>query len=234
MTAWLSGWLRDIVLIILFAAFVDLLIPNNALQRYVKVAISLMILLTILSPIISLLKSDLDIRQTAEQAIGSVQSGLPPLSAVIEAGGQMRLNADYRSARLVEGQMEEMIRARLAQDFTLAAAEVRVRIIPSEQEGHAVIKEINIALSEGSNDLPLESAAEEAFNAGEVRPVNPVSVEVEVSSPEPPDQQLALEADVQVSSERRQIQEQIMRQMQEWWGVSKQVITIGWNEEAHE
>lgn len=70
MTAWLSGWLRDIVLIILLATFVDLLIPNNSLQRYVKVVVSLIILLTILSPVISFLKEDRAVNQALEQASG--------------------------------------------------------------------------------------------------------------------------------------------------------------------
>ena len=59
MIAWLSDWLRDIIAVILLAVFVELLLPNQAMQRYARLVVGLFILLTILSPILKLIQSDI-------------------------------------------------------------------------------------------------------------------------------------------------------------------------------
>lgn len=51
---WLSDWLKSIIMVILLATFVDILLPNQTMQRYVKTVISLFILLTLLQPLFSL------------------------------------------------------------------------------------------------------------------------------------------------------------------------------------
>lgn len=52
--SWLSQWMKEIIMIILLATFIDLLLPNRSMQRYVKLMLSLIILLTLLSPVLKL------------------------------------------------------------------------------------------------------------------------------------------------------------------------------------
>ncbi|WP_267907848.1 stage III sporulation protein AF [Paenibacillus sp. JZ16] len=52
---WLGGWLKSVIMVVLFAAFVDLILPGKALERYARLVLSLLILLTLLSPIIALI-----------------------------------------------------------------------------------------------------------------------------------------------------------------------------------
>ena len=59
MVAWLSDWLRDIIAVILLAGLVELLLPSKAMQRYARLVVGLFILLTILSPILSLIQGDI-------------------------------------------------------------------------------------------------------------------------------------------------------------------------------
>lgn len=56
--SWLGGWLREIILVVLLASFVELLLPSKSMERYARLVLSLLILLTMLSPIVSLLKGD--------------------------------------------------------------------------------------------------------------------------------------------------------------------------------
>ncbi|MDU5950183.1 MAG: stage III sporulation protein AF, partial [Paenibacillus macerans] len=55
---WLAEWLKEIIFIVLIAVFVDLLLPNRAMERYVKLVVSLLILLTLISPVMRFLSSD--------------------------------------------------------------------------------------------------------------------------------------------------------------------------------
>ncbi|QIC04347.1 stage III sporulation protein AF [Brevibacillus sp. 7WMA2] len=51
---WLNLWLRKVVLLVLLAAFLDLILPNTKIQQYVKMVMGLIILLTIMSPVFSI------------------------------------------------------------------------------------------------------------------------------------------------------------------------------------
>lgn len=56
----LTGWISNIVLIILFAVIVDLLIPNNSFQKYIKMVIGLLLILAILNPLLKMAGSNVD------------------------------------------------------------------------------------------------------------------------------------------------------------------------------
>ena len=60
---WIGDTLKTIILVILLAVFVDLIIPGKAMQRYVKVVISLFILMTILQPVLQLLHTDFNLEK---------------------------------------------------------------------------------------------------------------------------------------------------------------------------
>jgi stage III sporulation protein AF len=147
MVDWLGQWLKEIVLIVLFAAFVDLLVPDNALKKYVKLTISLMILITILAPLIEWLKPNLDIREAAFTAMASGDAGMPPLSAVLEEGGKLRMEAESRATRLAEQQIAGQIRRQVGQAFPVTVVSADVRLGPGEQEGTAEIESVRLILS---------------------------------------------------------------------------------------
>ncbi|SHJ95845.1 stage III sporulation protein AF [Propionispora hippei] len=45
-------WVKNIVLVVVFACFLDLLLPNNSMQRFIKVIVGLFIMLAILNPLV--------------------------------------------------------------------------------------------------------------------------------------------------------------------------------------
>jgi len=51
----ISAWLKGIILIILFATFMDLLLPSSSMQKYVKLVIGLIIIVTMLTPLLVIL-----------------------------------------------------------------------------------------------------------------------------------------------------------------------------------
>ncbi|WP_240413997.1 stage III sporulation protein AF [Paenibacillus periandrae] len=65
---WLSDWLKSIIMVILLATFVDILLPNQTMQRYVKTVISLFILLTLLQPLFSLFQKSTSVDLMLSQA----------------------------------------------------------------------------------------------------------------------------------------------------------------------
>lgn len=51
----ITVWVKGIVFVVLFAAFLELLLPSNSMQRFVRVIMGLFIMLTILQPVIEML-----------------------------------------------------------------------------------------------------------------------------------------------------------------------------------
>lgn len=54
----LASWIQQLIVAVILATLLDLLLPNNTMQRYVRFVMGLMILTIILSPLFSLLKND--------------------------------------------------------------------------------------------------------------------------------------------------------------------------------
>lgn len=55
----ITQWLANIILFILLAIVIDLLIPNTALQRYVKMVVGLLLIVIILTPLFTIFNKDL-------------------------------------------------------------------------------------------------------------------------------------------------------------------------------
>lgn len=58
MILYLTDWLRKLILLVLLAAIVDLILPNTNMQRYARMVIGLLIILTMLTPILSIFNLD--------------------------------------------------------------------------------------------------------------------------------------------------------------------------------
>ncbi|MGG3623918.1 stage III sporulation protein AF [Bacillus gobiensis] len=56
--SFLTEWLTNIIVFILLAIVIDLLLPNSVMQKYVKMIISLLLILVLLQPIFSIFHSD--------------------------------------------------------------------------------------------------------------------------------------------------------------------------------
>lgn len=232
MTSWLSDWLRDIVLIILLATFVDLLIPNNSLQRYVKVVVSLIIMLTILSPVISFLKGDLALKFAAEQTSGTGDQSIR-LSNILEDGAKLKYESERRSSRLVQEEMEKMIKHDLEQAFPLSVHEVQVTI--REEEGkQPVIQMIKAVLDvsgevSGDKSIPVFEDDSNQIPGQEsgIDPVNPVAVKIQIE-PLTTGKDAGMDTQTTITPTQLALQQQVVRHIREWWGVAENNVRVDW------
>ncbi|MDN4525274.1 stage III sporulation protein AF [Fictibacillus fluitans] len=56
----LTDWISNIVLIILLSVIVDLLLPNNGFQKYIKMVVGLLLILAILNPLLKVAGTNVD------------------------------------------------------------------------------------------------------------------------------------------------------------------------------
>lgn len=53
----LTDWIRSIIFIVLFASFVEMLLPNSSMQRFVRVVIGLFVMMAVLNPVVDFVQN---------------------------------------------------------------------------------------------------------------------------------------------------------------------------------
>lgn len=182
MAAWLSEWLRNIIAVILLAVMVELLLPNKAMQRYARLIVGLLILLTIMSPVLKLLQTDFDSRLDAgftlwEEKAWTEAPGMPSLEEIELKAAELRERQEAEAAKLTERALEDGMK----KELELLAAAPPVRKVDVElaweQSGgsrYPAIVSVTVFLEPGE-----ENGEEgEPAGVGEVEPVQPVFVDI--------------------------------------------------------
>lgn len=57
---YITGWITEIILLILLAVVLEMLLPNSNMQRYVRMVVGLLLLLALLSPVLSIFNTDVE------------------------------------------------------------------------------------------------------------------------------------------------------------------------------
>ncbi|MGG4397637.1 stage III sporulation protein AF [Paenibacillus thiaminolyticus] len=159
---WFSQWLKEIIMVILLAAFIDLLLPNRSMQRYVKLMLSLIILLTLLSPVLRLFDSNVTAELAREwDSLLSTSSAKSPEGKTLEQirreGERLARAREQEALRLAGGQMEASMKEQINRALLQAGASggtavqvaaVHVTLAPDARQGQPAIEQIALTLEE--------------------------------------------------------------------------------------
>lgn len=166
---WLSLWLKKIILLVLLAAFLDLILPNTNLQRYVKMVMGLIILLTIMSPVFSIFNLSQD--QLALR-MSRYQQEMTNAGDTDWKGLTNRILAtqDEQAHHYVQEQMEAMIREQVKESYGVELAQVTINIEQKEQTSR--IASIDLVVAEQGEKPSSERVSPV------IKPIDPVRIEV--------------------------------------------------------
>ena len=169
---WLSTWLRELIMIVLLATFVDMLLPNRSMERYVKLVLSLLILLTLLSPITKLLRSDpVGELKRAMTAMESPSDGNVTLEQILAQGRQLQSNEQEQSLQWTARELASVMKGQIEETTGERVQSVEVQLVMSKQQADTdassagdlpVIKSVVVQMSPGSskrNDAEQQGAA---------------------------------------------------------------------------
>lgn len=199
--AWLGGWLHELILVVLMAAFVEMLLPSKSMERYARLVLSLLILLTMLSPLISLLKGDASkelsaaVRQQERSGwpAGGKGSGGESLDKILADGRMLAAGARDQSLKLAAEEIAGQMRDQIAGSTGVKGAKVTVALAmgknPEAPLGEEVpqISSVTVALPALQSSAPDAAAGSAAGNGAaggtiHIEPVKPVQVGLEDSS----------------------------------------------------
>lgn len=188
--SWLGDWLKQVVLIIMLAAFVDLLLPNQAMQRYVKLVVSLFLLLTLMNPIFQLFRRDWNVDQLVAEAsrmqtTAAEGTKTVSLDGILTNGEKLREDQAQDARKLTEERMAADMRKQLENDMGESIRTLQVSLALDNQ-GNPSISGVRIVLSHREEKAVGSGRKEEGSAAGLVQPVQveevkPVAIDVRVN-----------------------------------------------------
>ncbi|QKG84216.1 stage III sporulation protein AF [Kroppenstedtia pulmonis] len=141
----LGGWLKQIVILVLLATFMDLLLPNHTMERYVKLIMGLLIILAILSPVFQFLRDDLDLstliagkfEETGEETSTSVKT-------INQKGKDLSRKQDQLIHEQVEQDMAEAIQKDVEKEFKVEV--IRSHVKTGEKKDRLYIRKVHLVI----------------------------------------------------------------------------------------
>lgn len=110
MIAIFTNWVKEIIFVVLFASFLELLLPSSSMQRFVRVIMGLFIMLAILNPMIDVVQNYLSPNQVAAISTSSASSAVILNNAKTAAHEREQLSVEVYKKELAQ-QMKVMITA---------------------------------------------------------------------------------------------------------------------------
>lgn len=185
MIGWLSDWLRDIIAVILLAVLVELLLPNKAMQRYARLVVGLFILLTILSPMLKLLQTNISDRIDAGIELWDERSmtrdiKMPSLEEIQQRAEAIQTQRNMEAAKITAMALEKSMRDAIVEETGMNVESVGVELILPEGSGEDNPPEIgSVAVTLAPREAPPKDADSEH---ADIEAVAPVQVEVNIEA----------------------------------------------------
>lgn len=154
----INDLVRSVAVIVLIAAFLEMLLPASEMKRFTKMVMGLLILVSILNPLLNFFHQDLTEQVFAWQDSG----GGTELDSILKKGEVLSRDIDARAADLYTQSMERQVETIVGLVKGVAWAEADVDLNRSEEQGkYCTIKRVVVVAGMG----------EKRPDSGNVKPV---------------------------------------------------------------
>lgn len=150
MIAVISAWIKEIISVVLFATFLDLLLPSSSMQKFIRVIVGLFIMLAILNPFIDVIQN-----RTTLSRVPVVSGNLDNSPAIVDMNNAMITKREQLSVELYKKELAKQIRALVIAVEGVADAKVSVDV-DNNRSKQGAIKGIVVYIQPGINS-PINS-----------------------------------------------------------------------------
>ena len=145
----LTGWVTNIIVLILLATVLELLLPNSSMQRYVKMVIGLMLMAVILSPVLTIFSKDFNtmLRSATLNDFNrstQLENTIESKKSEIQAS-----NAAYIEEQMAV-QLKSQVEKELRERFNLEISNIALHL--TEEEGEKNIDQIAVMVEEATSE----------------------------------------------------------------------------------
>ena len=145
----ITGWITNIIVLILLATVLELLLPNSSMQRYVKMVIGLMLMAVILSPVLTIFTKDFDSMLRSATIDGSIDNKEMENTIESKKSEIQASNAAYIEEQMAV-QMKSQVEKELREQFNLEISSVALDL--TEVDGEKNIDHIIVTVNEEESD----------------------------------------------------------------------------------
>lgn len=144
MTAFLRTWTLNIVMVVIFISFVELLLPSSSMKKYIKMVVGLLVILVILNPIIELLYGDINVQDEIFKSTVMIErEALSKDAAGFQKSRNQQMIAMYKE------KISEHLRDKIGYEYDVRLENARIEIEEdTENKDFGKIKEIHLVLRE--------------------------------------------------------------------------------------
>jgi stage III sporulation protein AF len=179
--AWLNGWIKELIMIIIIAACADFLLPGQALQRYVRSVIGLFILLVLLSPVFEFFHH----RWNANQLIGAAvnaqtvkEQTIQPLPEIMLQSKELAAKNEHQAKLLLEQQIAMNMKTGIESQTSVAVKTVDVTT-KLDKEGKPSIDHVIVVLMDVKEaSYKKAETSNENQTSGTMKPVQPITITI--------------------------------------------------------
>jgi stage III sporulation protein AF len=183
---WMNGWIKELILIILVAAFTDLLLPSHALQRYVRTVIGLFLLLVLLSPLYELFHHRWNPNQWMQATLAESTANketLLPLSVIVKQSNELKAANQKQAKQLLETQLALSMKDGIESQGHASVEKLQVST-QVDNNGKPTIVHVNVVLAKSSEKVKEAAAGEQTGQTAKpfieaMKPVRPVVVDIQ-------------------------------------------------------
>lgn len=208
MIEWLSEWLMEIIIIVLLAVFVDLLLPSSNMQKYAKMILGLLIILTIISPILGIFGDEYAIADMIEQQYQSISKDSQKLEL------KMNPEKQYEEQMLeqVEETMKQQLNGHVENNLNISITDIELKATLSQESW--TIEQLNIFVRKGST---------EENNKEGVEPIESVQeVNIDLDSQKSAEEK----EENKIDTENTQLISEITKLVKTEWGIAEEIIFV--------
>jgi len=246
--SWLNEWMREVIMVVLLATFVDLILPSRSMERYVKLVLSLLILLTLLQPIINLFKDSPEQKLSAAFKIQELNSTNftngkeTTLQQILSQAEQMKHQQQTQSLQWAGEEVAQQMKQQIQEQTGSMVQEVKVilALVPAKEANEQAspsITSVDVVLQQEPEDLE-EPSDQDDHNSSQqiaIAPIAPVKVDVKVEpvkrGSSPSNGGVADKKSAEVLSRNESKAEEIEKLLRVKWNLQSEQIQIKQNED---
>ncbi|MFV9510797.1 stage III sporulation protein AF [Tepidibacillus sp. LV47] len=222
MMEWISHWLQNIILVVLLATFVDLLLPTANMQKYAKMVLGLIVILSMITPILSLISKEFSlqtmIQKINEKALSDANINIPVMEEM--AKNENKLNQQFKQSLIqqVEKSMKQHLTSLLENRFNVTVRNVALKAKVNENLSWQ-IENVQIDLLKGKRD-------EMNQQKKEIKEIENVEI-VSVNTDKPLNQIYSNDnKEIKNTKDDSHLREQIVQVIKEQWGLKEEQIML--------
>ncbi|SJZ85764.1 stage III sporulation protein AF [Selenihalanaerobacter shriftii] len=139
MITYLEVWIKNLVLIMILTSFVELLLPKNKLEKYIRVVLGLFIVIAILNPILNLFSGNYDLREITD-LLTVPKNNTGQMASIMQRGQELKNNNQSKARSNYKKQLAKQINALLSFDDNLPQTSIVVNLQANNQIENIIVK----------------------------------------------------------------------------------------------